>query len=212
MTDRPTAATLEFGEDLALLRWALPPLGASMALAGAGGWFAGQLQPLAASVIVSLGLAAAAWSLRVTTRRITFDASARRIDVYVRTGGRRRSHQQLDFDQVEDVVLRILAGPRSSGDSPLGPGMAFQLILATDAGAFALSRLAEESVQDCEARDRAIWQMLGRTPHAPLLVRSYRHALARRDRLQAIWLARLLEPRASLEDAESRVRREWPSP
>lgn len=44
-----------------------------------------------------------------------------------------------------------------------------------------------------------------------LLAESYRHAIVRRDRLQSIWLARLLTPQASLEEANACVRRDWPS-
>ena len=67
MMDRPAENSLVFGEDLGLLRLALPPLGLLMAVAGIGGWFIGQMRPLAAVVITALGLAAMIWSLRMTT-------------------------------------------------------------------------------------------------------------------------------------------------
>lgn len=212
MTDRPATTALDFGEDLVLLRWALPPLGLLMAIAGACGWKIGQLQPLAAGVLTVLGLAAAVWSLRVTTRRILFDTRTRQLHVYTRKGGSRRTHQMFRFDQVNDVVLRILDGIRRGTESQLGRELSFQLILVTDAGEFPLSRLAEGSLDDCEAKDFSIWQVLGRDSPGVLLARSYRHAVVRRDRLQSIWLARLLMPQASLEEADARVRRDWPSP
>jgi hypothetical protein len=211
MTDPPAANQLEFGEDLGLLRFALPPLGLLMAGAGIGGWFIGQVKPLAAVVIAALGLAAAIWSLRMTTRRITFDARTRQVDIRTRQGSQRSEHL-LRFEQVQDVVLRILEGYRSGGDSPLGRLMSLQLSLVTDAGEFPLSRLAEQTMQDCEIKDRSIWQILGRTPPESLLARSYRHAVRRRDRLQAIWLARLITPQASLNEAEAQVQRDWPAP
>jgi len=212
LTDRPATTPLDFGEDLVLLRWALPPLGLLMAIAGVCGWKVGQLQPLAAGVLVALGLAAAVWSLRVTTRRIRFDTCTRQIHVYTRKGGSRRAHQALRFDQVNDVVLRILDEIRRGTESRLGRQLSFQLILVTDAGEFPLSRLAEAGLDDCEAKDFSIWQVLGRDPPGALLARSYRHAVARRDRFQSIWLARLLTPQSSLEEADARVRRDWPSP
>lgn len=212
MTDRPIATRLAFGEDLALLRWALPPLGLLMAIAGAYGSKTGRMQPLAAGVIVGLGLGAALWALRVTTRLIVFDASTSRIHVHTRKGGTRRTHQTLRFDQVTDVVLRVLEGPRGDAESQLGRQMAIEMILVTDAGEFPLSRLPEADVQSCEAKDLLIWRVLGRHSPEPLLSRSYRHALSRRDRLQSIWLARLLTPRASLEEADARVRKDWCSP
>jgi hypothetical protein len=46
MTDRDAPTRLEFGEDLSLLRFALPPLGLLMVAAGAGGWFIGQVNRL----------------------------------------------------------------------------------------------------------------------------------------------------------------------
>ena len=211
MTDRPAANQLEFGEDLGLLRFALPPLGLLMAGAGIGGWFIGQVKPLAAVTLSALGLAATIWSLRMTTRRIAFDARTRQVDIRTRQGSQRSEHI-LRFEQVQDVVLRILEGYRSGTDSPLGILMAWQLILVTDGGEFPLSRLAEQTMQDCEAKDRRIWQILGCTPPESLLARSYRHAVRRRDRLQATWLARLITPQASLNEAEAQVRRDWPAP
>jgi hypothetical protein len=211
MTDRPAANQLEFGEDLGLLRFALPPLGLLMALAGIGGWFIGQMKPLAAVVISALGLAATIWALRMTTRRIAFDARTRQVHIRTRQGSQRSEHK-LRFEQVQDVVLRILEGYRRGGDSPLGTLMSWQLILVTDAGEFPLSQLAEQTMQDCEAKDRSIWQILGRTAPESLLARSYRHAVQRRDRLQAIWLARLTTPQASLNEAEAQVQRDWPAP
>ena len=211
MTDRPAANQLEFGEDLGLLRFALPPLGLLMAGAGIGGWFIGQVKPLAAVVISALGLAATIWSLRMTTRRIAFDARTRQVHIRMRQGSQRSEHI-LRFEQVQDVVLRILEGYRSGTDSPLGILMAWQLILVTDGGEFPLSRLAEQTMQDCEAKDRRIWQILGCTPPESLLARSYRHAVRRRNRLQATWLARLITPQASLNEAEAQVRRDWPAP
>ena len=208
MTDRPAENSLEFGEDLGLLRLALPPLGLLMAVAGIGGWFIGQVKPLAAVVITALGLAAMIWSLRMTTRRIVFDAGTRRVFVHTREGSRRSEHT-LPFAQVQDVVLRILEGYRSGGES--GQLMAYQMSLVTGEGEFPLSRLAELTLADCEAKDRSIWQVLGRAPPDSLLARSYRHAIQRRDRLQAIWLARLITPQASLNEADARVRRDWPA-
>jgi hypothetical protein len=208
MTDPPAANQLEFGEDLGLLRFALPPLGLLMAGAGIGGWFIGQVKPL---VIAAFGLAATIWSLRMTTRRIAFDARTRQVHIRMRQGSQRSEHL-LRFEHVQDVVLRILEGYRSGGDSPLGRLMSLQLSLVTDAGEFPLSRLAEQTMQDCEAKDRSIWQILGRTPPESLLTRSYRHAVRRRDRLQATWLARLLTPQASLSEAEAQVQRDWPAP
>jgi hypothetical protein len=211
MTDQPATNQLEFGEDLGLLRFALPPLGLLMAGAGIGGWFIGQVKPLAAAVIAALGLAATIWSLRMTTRRIAFDASTRKVHIRMRQG-RQRSEHILRFEQVQDVVLRILEGYRRGTDSPLGRLMSWQLILVTDAGEFPLSRLAEQTLQDCEAKDRSIWQILGRTPPESLLARSYRYAVQHRDRLQAIWLARLITPQASLSEAEAQVQRDLPTP
>jgi len=190
-----------------MLRVALPPLGLLMAVAGAGGWYIGQVETLAAAVIAALGLAATIWSLRMTTRRIVFDTGTLHVTIRTREGGR-RSEQTLPFEKVQDVVLRILEGYRGSTESQLGRLMSFQLSLVTDAGEFPLSRLAEQSVEDCEAMDRSIWQVLGRLPPDALLERSYRHALARRDRLHAIWIARLLSPQISLNDAEARVQRD----
>jgi hypothetical protein len=77
LTDQPAATPLDFGEDLVLLRWALPPLGLLMAIAGAHGWKIGRLQPLADGVLAVLGIAAAISALRVSTRRIVFDAATR---------------------------------------------------------------------------------------------------------------------------------------
>lgn len=209
MTDRGAENPLEFGEDLALLRFALPPLGLLMALAGAGGWFIDQVQPLAAFVITVLGLAATIWSLRLTTRRIVFDAGTRQVHIRAREGSQ-RSERTLPFEHVQDVVLRILESYRRGAESPLGQLMAYQLSLVTEEGEFSLSRLAEQTVADCEAKDRSIWQALGRTPADSLLARSYRHAIQRRERLQAVWLARLLTPEASLTEADARVQRDWP--
>jgi hypothetical protein len=124
--------------------------------------------------------------------------------------GAERSEQTLAFEQVCDVVLQILEGYRRGTESPLGQLMSFQLILVTDAGAFPLSRLAEQTVHDCETKNRSIWQILGRTPADTLVARSYRHAIQNRDRLQAVWLARLLAPQVSLNEAEARVRRDLP--
>jgi len=210
MTDQPAATQLEFGEDLGLLRFALPPLGLLMAGAGIGGWLIGQVKPLAGLVISALGLAAMIWSLRMTTRRIVFDARTRQVHIRTREGSRRSEHL-LRFEQVQDVVLRILEGYRRGGDWPLGQLMSLQVSLVTDAGEFPLSRLAEQTLQDCEAKDRSIGQILGRPPPESLLARSYRHALQRRDRLQAIWLARLITPQASLSEAEAQVQRDWPA-
>lgn len=109
------------------------------------------------------------------------------------------------------MVLKILEGYRRGTDSQLGQLMAFQLSLVTDAGEFPLSRLAEQSLQDCEAKDHSIWQILERTPPDSLLTRSYRHAIQHRDLLQAVWLARLLAPQASLSEADACVRRDWPA-
>ena len=171
MTDRGAENPLEFGEDLALLRFALPPLGLLMALAGAGGWFIDQVQPLAAFVITALGLAAAIWSLRMTTRRIVFDAGTRQVHIRAREGSQ-RSERTLPFEHVQNVVLRILESYRRGAESPLGQLMAYQLSLVTQEGEFPLSRLAEQTVADCEAKDRSIWQALGRTPADSLLARS----------------------------------------
>lgn len=209
MIDRAAPTRLEFGEELSLLRFALPPLGLLMALAGAGAWFIGQVEPLAAVVIAALGVAATLWSLRMTTRLIVFDAASRRMHIRTRKGGQ-RSDRTFLFEQVRDVVLQILEGHRRGTESPLGQLMSFQLILVTDAGEFPLSRLPEQTLRDCEIKDRSIWQILGRTAADTLLSRSYRHAIARRDRLQAIWLARLLAPDASLDAAEARVQRDLP--
>ena len=211
MTEQPAETSLEFGEDLAMLRLALPPLGLLMSVAGAGGWLIGQVRPLAAVVITALGLAAAIWSLRMTTRRIVLDARTRQVTIRARQGSRRSEHT-LPFEQVRDVVLRILEGHRSGTESQLGQLMSFQLSLVTDAGEFPLSRLAEQSIGACEAKDSSIWRILGREPADSLLARSYRHALKRRDRLQAVWLARLIAPRASLSEAEARVQRDWLAP
>lgn len=209
MSDRSTAASLDFGEDLVLLRWALPPLGSLMVLAGVHGWKIGQLQPLAAVVLGVLGLAAAIWALRVTTRRILFDARTRQIHVCTHKSGRRRTYQTLGFDQVNDVVLRILEGMRPGTESRVGRELAFALILVTDAGEIPLLRRAEQDLDECEAKDSRIWQILGRDPPGDLLMRSYRNAVARRDRLQSIWLVRLLAPYASLAQADAVVRRDW---
>jgi hypothetical protein len=210
MTDQPSESVLVFGEELSLLRLALPSLGLLMALAGVGGWFIDQVKPLAAAVITALGLAATVWSLRMTTRLIVFDASMRRVHIRTRQGNHRSEHT-LPFEHVQDVVLRILEGYRRDTESPLGLLMSFQLSHVTEAGEFPLSRLAEQSVGDCEAKDRSIWRILGRAPPESLLARSYRHAVERRDRLQAVWLARLLTPQTSLDDADARVRRDWPA-
>jgi hypothetical protein len=210
MTDQPPETVLVFGEDLSLIRLALPPLGLLMVLAGVGGWFIGQMKPLAAVVITALGLAATVWSLRMTTRLIVFDASTRRVHIRTRQGNQRSEHT-MPFEQVTGVVLSILEGYRRDTESPLGILMSYQLSLVTDAGEFPLSRLAEQTVGDCEAKDRSIWRILGRAPPESLLARSYRHAVERRDRLQAVWLARLLAPQTSLADADARVRRDWPA-
>jgi hypothetical protein len=210
MTDRPAPAVLEFGEDLGLLRVALPPLGLLMALAGTGGWWIGQIRPLAALVVTALGLAATIWSLRMATVRVVFDTVTRRVRIRTRQGSQRSEHM-IPFEQVRDVVLRILESYRDDAEVPLGRLMSYQLSLVTDAGEFPLSRLTEQSVQACEAKDHSIWQVLGRAPGDSLLARSYRHAVQRRDRLQAVWIGRLLTPQASLGEVEARVRGDWPA-
>lgn len=86
MTDRPAENSLVIGEDLGLLRLTLPPLGLLMAVAGIGGWFIGQVRPLAAVVITALGVAAMIWSMRMTTRRIVFDSKARHVHIRTRQG------------------------------------------------------------------------------------------------------------------------------
>lgn len=202
------ASPLEFGDDLALLRWALPPLGVLMAGAGAAGWSSGQLTTFAAWVVTALGLAAAVWSVRVTTRRIVFDASAHLVHIYTRSGGARRTHEAIPFADVSDVVLQVVGRSERSGESPLGGDLQFLLILVAGGRDIPLSRLPEHSLPDCVASDARVWRVIERTPPGDLLERSYRHFLARSDRLQSIWLARLLTPGASLAEAEARVRRE----
>jgi hypothetical protein len=179
-----------------------------MAGAGAVGWSSGQLTTFAAWVVTALGLAAAAWSARVTTRRIVFDPSAHLVHIYTRSGGDRRTHEAIPFADVSDVVLRVVGRSERSGESPLGGDLQFLLILLAGGREFPLFRLPEQSLPDCVASEARIWHALARTKPGELLERSYRHALARGDRLQSIWLARLLAPTASLAEAEARVRRE----
>ena len=154
MTDRPAENFLIFGEDPGLLRLALPPLGLLMAVAGMGGWFIGQVRPLAAVVITALGVAAMIWSMRMTTRSIVFDSKARRVHIRTRQGSQRSEHT-LPSEQVHDVVLKILEGYRRGTDSPLGQSMSFQLSLVTDTGEFPLSRpTAASGLRGCLRRKR----------------------------------------------------------
>ena len=125
------------------------------------------------------------WSMRMTTRSIVFDSKARRVHIRTRQGSQRSEHT-LPFEQVHDVMLKILEGYRRGTDSPLGQSMSFQLSLVTDTGEFPLSRLAEQSLQHCEANDRSIWQILECAPPDSRRARSYRHAIQHRDRLQRL--------------------------
>ena len=147
--------------------------------------------------------------MRATTRRIVFDAGTRQVHIRAREGSQ-RSDRTLPFEHVQNVVLRILESYRRGAESPLGQLMAYQLSLVTEEGEFPLSRLAEQTVADCEAKDRSIWRTLGRTQADSLLARSYRHAIQRHERLQAVWLARLLTPGSSLTEVDARVQRDWP--
>ena len=207
---RSPARLLVCGEDLSLLRRLLPPLGLLMAIAGVGGWMSGELNLLAACVIAALGVAAALWSLRMTTRRFVFDNGTQLVHVSTRQGAR-RSEESLRFEDVQTIVLRVVEGYRRGPDFPLAGVMSFQLLLLTNGRELTLSRLAQQGLQECEAEARRVLEFLGQSSPETLLARSYRHALDQRNRLQAIWLARLLTPRASLDEAAARVREDWPA-
>jgi hypothetical protein len=196
--------TLVFGDSLTLLRRALPPLGLLMVAMAGVGLRNGQLRVLQALLIAALGIAAAIWAWRTRTFHFRFERASRQ--VVVRERGPAGAREVLiPFAQVRDVVVRILEGYRSSSETRLGRVMSLQMQLVTDGGEFPLSRLSMQSLKDCEDFERPIWRALGRLPQETLLARSYRHALQERDRLQAIWLRRLMEPSLTLTEAESRV-------
>ncbi|MFO1400135.1 MAG: hypothetical protein U1F30_02785 [Steroidobacteraceae bacterium] len=195
------------GESLLLLRWGLPPLGVLLALAALLGWWNTRLGALAASTVGLLGLLAVIWAGRLRTREFRFEPTTRRVWV-VEHGALETRRTELSYSDVKNVVVRVVDGFHGDADAPLGRLLSLQLHLVTMRGVFPLSRSNLRTVPECEVLEARVWMALGRRPDGSLLERSCRYALAFGDRLQAVWLRRLLEPDLTFAQAEGRVQRD----
>jgi hypothetical protein len=202
---RKESGTLIIGDTLGLLRAVLPWLGSLLVIVALVGGWGRTLTGVQVLVIAGLGLAAALWSMRVKPLRFEFDPVAQQVRV-IGAGKGRAEPLSIAYREIREVVAQLAEGYRQTDDHSLGRLNSFRMLLVTDQGEFLLSLHLLQGLADCEQFERPIWEALGRTPPGPLLRRSYEAAVARRDRLQAIALRRLLEPTIHLTEAERRVR------
>lgn len=200
-----SARHLVLGDELPLLRRLLVPLGVLLWAAAAVAYLIGTLALTPAIVIALLGAGCGLWSRTFRTERYEFLPEARRVAIEQRHGSA-ITVRSLPFEVVTDVVLTVFEGARRLDNEGLRQTPSYLLHLEAGAELLPLSARYATSLTECEATAARIHHALCRgRPVGSLLERSYAAALRRRDRLQAIWIARLMAPQQSLRDTERRV-------